>query len=1106
MQRLAHQGEQNAWFTGNPYHSLFLPEDPPEEEYLQKTIQIPFNNPCPFGGVATTTLPVFGERITNITLRLQLPQLENPTSTTGWVYPTSNIVPPSIYIFRGDWSYSQYQANETVPYYSTVNLQWFPNQNSDIQLGAGTTNFTFTYLSNVAYIGFLQNDAAFFGFDYFNALFRISVQANEYIYVYAVVPQSPLTFEQSGWIQGYYPAPIPVIYADSVGTFVIRTARLLIGGQTIDTVTGEFVEIQKDVMIPYENQAALTILTGKNDASSIRSPRTYYVSLPFTQGFQIPIRDLYKHDVQVVIDFDTFGNITPNTSQFATDRLVFFNYITGDNVSQVPGLPFNEYIPGYGYVTLALVVDSVAWDGQYLYMFTSVTILDFNQKIPYLIVFDLHKDIVTDNSASTLSVFPDFVQNESVATVGKTLYAVGLTGTIYSTEMRGPLPLTALPSAIGKVPLVAQPLFQHTVAVTVDSQPNVSYVTIQFDDVTGVAAGLIVPLSQTVIGLVADVTYTFVTLVFIPAGIEFVQLVASPVAAQTGATTLTIEFVDVMGIQLNQLVALSKTVFGVVADVTLNYVTLAFLAPTNTPAIAPYTPLPFYRLVTVPEIPYGTPLGFYYPVSTYTLGTDGTNLYVTSTVNDSYAGPQYSNVFKFNTTTFTSSNLIPETMFGVNFSVQPVFDGRNMWYVDKYQVPFVYKYNTSANTWTSYNYSALLGIGQQNFSFSIFDGTYIYWFTDVSLTESLAVGGPVSAGTDYWIRYNTKTDTWQAYNWVNPGNGGFYTSSMGLVDQMMMPTTDPAIKEALFDGRYINLTSYLSPILIYYDTTMDFMSPDAYTWANYSTGAGTDSQLLQIPNQYGYGMTVGPMVYDGRFLFYFPFTSGIISPTSNVTVPAFVLRYDTSQTVNPTLVDASLVVTYDKIPDGTKLPEEYFVMQTSLSQSIEDTIHIKSVSSGPVKEMFVLNQDLPVNPYDIQGVKDIIAVSPYQYTPQASPIRLFFNNESALDYTTWIFEPMRYHTTMPQRNVSFLSFAFDPEGHMPSGTVNFSRIRDINVTYPIQKVPKTNSFTRVYTRNYNVIRVQNGMAGLVFNSPEWYDMTSVNGRWNVEVVAQIYVG
>lgn len=1105
MQRLAHQGEQNAWFTGNPYHSLFLPKDTPEEKYLQKSIQVPFDNPCPYGGTAIATLPEYGERITDITLRIRLPQLETPTTTAGWVYPTSDIVPPSIYLFRDDWTYNQYQANQTVPYYSTLNLQWFPNQNSDIVIGNTPSNFTFTYLSNVAYIGFLQDDASFFGFDYFNALFRISVQANEYIYVYATVPQSVLTFEQSGWIQGYYPAPVPMIYADSVGTFIIRTARLLIGGQTIDTITGEFIDIQQDVTIPYENQAALTLLTGKNDTSSIRKQRTYNVTLPFTQGFDIPIHDLNKHDVQVVIEFDTFYNITPNTSQYSTDRLVFFNYITGDNISSTQGVPFNAVIPGFGTVTLALVIDSIVWDGQYVYMFTKVTILEFNQTIPYFIVFDLHKDIVTDSTASTLDIFPDFVPNESVVTIGKTLYAVGLTGTIYSTEMRGPLPFTSLPNAIGKVPLVAQPLFTQTVASSVPSQPGVSYVTIPFDDVTGVAPGLTVPLSQTVIGLVADVTATYVTLVFIPAGIQFVRIVASPVAAQIGATTLTIEFMDVTGIQLNQLVALSKTVFGVVVDVTYTYVTLAFLAPTNTPDLYPGTPIPFYNLVNVPAIPMETPLGFYYPVSTYTLGTDGTNLYVTSTVNDSYAGPQYSNVFKFNTSNYATSNLIPDGMFDVNFSIQPVFDGKYMWYVDKYQLPFVYKYDTSANTWTSYNYSALLGIAQQNFSFSVFDGTYIYWFTDVTLTESLAVGGPVNAGTDYWIRYNTKTDTWQAYNWVNPSNGGFYTASMGLINQMMMPTTDPAIKEALFDGRYIHLTSYLSTVIMQYDTTMDFTSNLSYTWNNYSTGIGI-GEYFQIPNPYGYAMTVGPMVYDGRFLFYLPFTSGIIEPTSNASVPAFIMRYDTSPVVNPTLVDASLIVKYDKLPEGTKLPSEYFITQTSLSQSIESAIDIKSVSSGPVKEMFIMNQELPKNPFDIQGVKDQIALEPYQYTPQAPTIRLFFNNESAFDYTTWIFEPMRYHTTMPQRNVSFLSFAFDPESVVPSGTVNFSRIRDVNIVYPIVKNDKTNTFTRIYTRNYNVLRVKDGMAGLLFNSPEWYDMTSVAGRWNVEVVAQIYVG
>ena len=1110
MQRLAHQGEQNAWFTGNPYHSLFLPKEPSEEKYLQKSIQVPFNNPCPFGGTATTTLPEFGERITDITLRINLPQLEIPTSTAGWVYPTSDIVPPSIYVFRDDWTYNQYQANQTVQYYSTQNLQWFDNQNPDIQLTAGPENFIFTYLSSLAYIGFLQADASFFGFDYFNALFRISVQANEYIYVYAVVPQSPLTYEQSGWIQGYFPAPVPVIYCDSVGTFILRTARLLIGGQTIDTVTGEFIEIQDDVMIPYENQAGLTLLTGKNDTSSSRRARTYYVSLPFTQGFDIPIHDLYKQDVQVVLDFDTFFNITPNTSQFITDKLVYFNYITGDNISGIPGIPFNEVIPGFGVVTLALVIDSVAWDGQYVYMFTSVTVLEINQKIPYFIVFDLHKDIVTDNSASTLQIFPDFVQNESIATIGKNLYVVGLTGSIYSTVMRGPLPLTTLPSEIAKTPLVAQPLFTHNVAVEVPTQSDVSYTTIIFDDVTGVAPGLILPLSQTVIGLVADVTYTYVTIVFIPAGIEFVQIVAAPVADQTGATTLTIPFMDVTGVQLNQLVALSKTIFGAVVDITYNYVTIAFFGPTNTPALAPGTPLPFYKLVTVPNIPAGIPLGFYFPVSTYTLGTDGTNLYVTSTVNDSYAGSQYTNVFVYNTSSGATSNLVPAP-FDVNFSTQPVFDGTNMWYVDKYQLPLVFKYNIASDVWTFYNYSSLLSIPQQNFSFSVFDGTYVYWFTDVTLTESLAVGGPVSAGTDYWIRYNTKTDTWQAYNWVTPVNGGFYDASMGLVNQYMMPTTDPAIKEALFDGQYIHLTSYLSSVRIQYDTTLDFTSNAAYSWNNYNTGAGNVSNF-QIPNPYGYAMTVGPMVYDGRFLFHLPFTSGIISPTSNVSIPAFIIRYDTAPIVNPQLIDASLIVRYDKLPEKTKLPSEYYVMQTSLSQSSEDSVHIKSVSSGPVKEMFILNQELPVDPFDIytapkSGVKlPGIAITPYQYTTQTAPVRLFFNGESSLDYTTWIFEPMRYHTTMPQRNVSFLSFAFDPEGNMPSGTVNFSRIRDVNVTYPIVKVPKTNSYTRIYTRNYNVLRVRDGMGGLLFNSPEWYDMSSVNGRWNVEVVAQIYVG
>ncbi len=1112
MQRLAHQGEENAWFTGNPYHSLFLHEPSMKQEYLQKSIEVPFDNPPPYGGTGTATLPVYGERITDLTLKLVLPQLETPITTLSWVYPTSNIVPPSIYVFLSNWSYDQVPTNQTVPFYSTLNLQWFPTQNSNVQLGVFENNFTFTYGPNVTYIGFLQDDAAFFGFDYFNALFRISVQAEEYIYCFETTPTSPLTFEQSGWIRGYYPPPLPLVYADSVATFVVRTASLVIGGQTIDTVTGEFIEIKNDVEIPYENQAALTLLTGKNDTSSIRAPRTYYVTLPFMKD--IPIRDLYRHSVQVVVNFDTFYNITPNTSQrigvgFAqSDSLVYFNYITGDNVTDIPGIPFNLVVPGYGTIRLGLVIDSIVWDGQYVYMFTHVTLLEFNQTVPYFIVFDLHKDIVTDPTASTLTLFSDYIQNESIVTIGKSLYAVGLTGSIYQTTMAGPIPLTLVPTSIAKVPLVAQPLFTHNVATLVPETPNVSYITIELDSAAYVSPGLGVPLSQTVYGIVAGVAGNYVTLAFLASGIDFIRLVASPVPAQTGVSMITIEFTDVTAIQLNQIVPLSKTLYGIVANITLNYVTLSFLAASNTPSIPAGTPLPFYNLVLVPTLPPGTPLGFYYPVSTYTLGTDGNYLYVTSTVNDSYAGPQYSNVFRFNISTYATSNLIPDNTFDVNFSTQPVFDGENMWYVDKYQLTYIYKYNVTTGAWTKYNYTTLTGVSQQNFSFSVFDGTYVYWFSDVTLTESLTVGGPVNAATDYWIRYNTKTDSWEAYNWLNPANGGFYTASMGLVNEYMMPSLDPSIKEALFDGRYINLTSRLSTVIIAYDTTLPFTSNASYTWFNHMTGTSSFnvSSSFQVPNPYGYGMTVGPMIYDGRFLFYLPYTSGFVDSTSNISVPAFILRYDTSPPVNPSLVNASLIVKYDKLPENTKLPNEYIITQTSMSQSRDDSIIMKTVSSGPVKEMYIVNQNIAIDPYDIVGIEDVIALSPYQYTPQASQIQLFFNNETILDYTTWILEPLTLHTTMPQRNVSFITFSFDPENTEPTGSVNFSRIRDIEMVYPIQNIAGVNSYTRVYTRNFNVLRVSNGMGGLLFNSPQWYDMSSVNGRWDVDTVAQIYVG
>lgn len=107
-------------------------------------------------------------------------------------------------------------------------------------------------------------------------------------------------------------------YYDSVGTLAIRSAELKIGGQSIQTLTGEAIELWNDLNVPYENQQALKVLTGKYDASNIISTRTYYVNLPFyffgSPELSVPICALDRQDMEVYVTFNNFSNLTALTS------------------------------------------------------------------------------------------------------------------------------------------------------------------------------------------------------------------------------------------------------------------------------------------------------------------------------------------------------------------------------------------------------------------------------------------------------------------------------------------------------------------------------------------------------------------------------------------------------------------------------------------------------------------------------------------------------------------------------------------------------------------------------------------------------------------------
>ena len=105
-------------------------------------------------------------------------------------------------------------------------------------------------------------------------------------------------------------------YYDSVATYLVKNAELKIGGQTIQSITGEYIEIWNELNVPYENQPGLQLLTGKYDTGTTVGPpgRVYYANLPFyffgNPELSIPITALGRQDVEVWVTFRNFSELT----------------------------------------------------------------------------------------------------------------------------------------------------------------------------------------------------------------------------------------------------------------------------------------------------------------------------------------------------------------------------------------------------------------------------------------------------------------------------------------------------------------------------------------------------------------------------------------------------------------------------------------------------------------------------------------------------------------------------------------------------------------------------------------------------------------------------
>jgi hypothetical protein len=328
------------------------------------------------------------------------------------------------------------------------------------------------------------------------------------------------------------------------------------------------------------------------------------------------------------------------------------------------------------------------------------------------------------------------------------------------------------------------------------------------------------------------------------------------------------------------------------------------------------------------------------------------------------------------------------------------------------------------------------------------------------------------------------------------------------------------------DGRYFYFETLEfsggSVYLTRYDSTQSISSPSAY------------SSILFTSSKFPNGYILFPYGFDGKSIYY-------VGGTYNA-VRATILRYDTTtnsvsdwiifdgtgsaQTSKETTVDTiswvgknyvnndptvavlsclvsaryvyltstwgggfetyNDLVQFDPLTmDGGTLPSSMIIKYETFdkpnplrSQSLygQTTLNDFTLIQGQTTGSFKLDVRGPVREFwvtvDLPGVIKRVVFK--------------LNNEILVDddqVMTRYIRTFESHTSMPSSsNVCVYSVSWDPERLAPSGTLNMSRIADQVLDVTLLSAAPSNLKVRVYAKVFNVLAIQGGIGGLIFNS------------------------
>jgi hypothetical protein len=94
---------------------------------------------------------------------------------------------------------------------------------------------------------------------------------------------------------------------------------------------------------------------------------------------------------------------------------------------------------------------------------------------------------------------------------------------------------------------------------------------------------------------------------------------------------------------------------------------------------------------------------------------------------------------------------------------------------------------------------------------------------------------------------------------------------------------------------------------------------------------------------------------------------------------------------------------------------------------------------------------------------------------------ILFNNIEQVPQSSWLFYhnliPLDFHTRVPTGDYGVYTFSIEPEQGNPAGSVNIGLI-----LHQQFKVTGAQAPFRIYAVTYNILRIQDGSARVLFNN------------------------